>query len=243
MTLPCNKCHEQVAICEGMTSPFGVLCESCSAKDASMAIARALKATHEAKWALMCPTRFFDTEMAKLPQIDRTERALRWNRNQDGAGLNLWGHPSTGKTRSLFLILKREHFGGLSIRVFTAGQFERELERRAYKRAPFIAALCRVDLLAFDDFDKMNLTREMEKTFFALMDRRMAEKRPVLLTHNSTAPELEYKFRYGEPLVRRIRDFCQSVHFPKPLNPTHATNKSIFYWGTASFCVHDRHVV
>lgn len=216
MTLPCNNCAVAVVIEDDVAAPFGVVCDVCSAKDAQRSLSAARAAARYGAWLAMCPPRFMDTQMDKLPLLDRTERALRWTRNQNGAGLNLWGHPSTGKTRSLFLILRREHFGGLSVKVFTAGQFERELERRAYKRAPFIAALCRVDLLAFDDFDKMNLTREMEKSFFAILDRRMADKRPVLLTHNSTASELEYRFRYGEPMVRRIRDFCHSVHFPKP---------------------------
>lgn len=114
----------------------------------------------------------------------------------------------------MLLVLKREHFKGVSVRLLMAGQFERELEKRAWKRAPWLEQLIRCDVLAFDDFDKLNLTKEQERVFFSLMDARMNQKLPVLLTHNSTASELEYRFRCGESLVRRIRDFCESIHFP-----------------------------
>ena len=52
-----------------------------------------------------------------------------------------------------------------------------------------------------------------EKVLFSILDRRMANAKPVLLTHNSTAAQLEYKFRHGEAMVRRIRDFTRSVYF------------------------------
>jgi hypothetical protein len=215
MTLPCNQCQAPVEVLEGAPTEHGVLCQQCTQRTIAEQAAHSRQLAMAARWGIICPVLYRDTDMSKLPCPDRTERAMRWHPNGSGRGLNLFGFPATGKTRTLFLILQRAHFAGVTIKVYTSGEFERDLERRSFKRAPLVTHLCSVDLLAFDDFDKLNLTREMEKVFFAIVDRRMADAKPVLLTHNSTAPELEYRFRFGEPLVRRIRDFCESVHFPK----------------------------
>jgi hypothetical protein len=52
----------------------------------------------------------------------------------------------------------------------------------------------------------------MEKDLFSVLTNRMGRK-PVLLTGNSTAKTIEWRFRLGEPMVRRIRDHCRSIHF------------------------------
>jgi DNA replication protein DnaC len=54
----------------------------------------------------------------------------------------------------------------------------------------------------------------MEKDFFAVLNNRMG-RRPVFMTGNSDGEEIEYRFKLGEPLVRRIRDHCLSIHFGK----------------------------
>jgi len=138
---------------------------------------------------------------------------MHWPSGDKGQGLNLWGKPDTGKTRTLYLILKREHFNGRSIIIFGPGDFNSECERRAYHRAEWVRRLQSVDLLAFDDFDKMSLTADQEKTFFGIIDRRVSNKKPCLFTHNSNGDALKYKFRLGEPLVRRMREFCKHIHF------------------------------
>lgn len=218
MILTCKSCNSPVEIPESLNVPLrlGVLCESCLRVRAERDDHADEQRRLTERWLLICPERFQDTAVGKLPCQPQAIRALSWQRNGDGHGLNLWGFPNTGKTRSMFLVLKREHFAWAKVRVFTAGEFERNLEWKAWRRASWVDSLIRCDVLAFDDFDKMTLTKDGERVFFGILDRRMAEKRPVLLTHNSTAATLEYRFRYcGEAMVRRIRDFCESVHFPE----------------------------
>jgi DNA replication protein DnaC len=164
-------------------------------------------------WIKLCPPLFHDTMLDKLPYPGKTEEALSW-RFWDGHGLNLWGVPNTGKTRTLFLILERLHFSGKRCRVFSPADFMAELEARNYRRAEWIRLLAKTDFLAFDDMDKLSLTAPQEKMFFALLDKRMTCKRPCLFTHNSKADQLEYNFRTGPALVRRIRQFTKSIHFP-----------------------------
>lgn len=217
-TVACKRCGSAVEVLEGGPLNYGVLCEPCIKLTfaENQKVQDSIKrAQWLARWSMICPPLFLETKIDLLPHPDQTARALEWHRNGSGKGLNLWGFPDTGKTRTLFLVLQREHAEGAQIQVFTSGQFERQLEARAWKRAPWVEKLIQCDVLAFDDMDKMNLSREGEKVFFAILDGRMCNGRPVLLTHNSTAAILEYRFHFGEPMVRRIRDFCQSIHFPK----------------------------
>jgi hypothetical protein len=210
--LPCKHCGVPVEMAAEFASVVPV-CQQCSASLVHRESAQAVSMALQARWSLLCPPRFHDTTPEQLPCPKQSESALSWT--NEGNGLNLWGFPDTGKTRTMLLILRREHMAGASFRLFMAGQFEAQMERRNFKRAPWLQALQGYDLIAFDDFDKLNLTKEMERSFFALLDARMNQCKPVLLTHNSTASQLEYRFRCGEPLVRRIRDFCKSIHFPE----------------------------
>jgi DNA replication protein DnaC len=127
-------------------------------------------------------------------------------------GLNAWGFPGTGKTRTMSILVNRLHGKGLKIFALAPGDFEAGCQRHNYRRSDWLNKLAKAEVLFLDDFDKMNLTREMEKSLFQVLNWRMGRK-PVLLTHNSTARELEYNFKLGRSLVRRIRDTCLSVHF------------------------------
>lgn len=165
-------------------------------------------------WARKCPPLYQDTVQGRLPLQDKSTNALEW-KFEDAIGLNLWGFPDTGKTRTLYLVLKALHFAGRKVLVFAPGRFEIELGTRDFKRSRWIMTLCDYPFLAFDDFDKLNLTKEQELVLFQIIDYRMANRLPLLLTHNSTADALEYKFRQGVAMVRRIREFTHSIHFPE----------------------------
>lgn len=216
LSLPCKLCGEPVEFeptLAAANGEHGVICQGCVDSQArqSSEYDRNLKLT--AEWRKLCPPLFQDTRLEKLPCPEKTLAALAW-RFYDGHGLNLWGVPNTGKTRTLFLIVNRLHFAGRRCKVFSPADFVSELEARSFHRAEWIRQLARVDVLGFDDMDKLSLTRPQEKLFFALLDKRMTHRRPCLFTHNSTAAELEYTFKTGAPLVRRIRQFTKSIHFP-----------------------------
>jgi DNA replication protein DnaC len=213
---PCRQCGSPVEFDPALAAGdqrFGVTCAECIAKEEAEQSERARNIKLMADWHKLCPPLFQNTELEKLPCPDKTRAALAW-RFYDGQGLNLWGFPNSGKTRTLFLIVNRLHFSGRRCKVFSPADFMQELEARNYHRAEWIRQLAKVDVVGFDDMDKLALTRPQEKIFFALLDKRMTTKRPCLFTHNSTAEELEYNFKTGAALVRRIRQFTRSIHFP-----------------------------
>jgi len=216
VSAPCVSCGASVDFDPEYSlgnQDHGVMCQDCIVESE-----RKLRASRRAnaallKWRKICPPRYIDTELGLLPYPDKGEAAITWD-FPDGAGLNLWGYPDTGKTRTMFLVLRELHFAGHSIRVFSPGAFCAELESREFKRGPWIKDLNAVDYLAFDDMDKLNLTKEQELVFFGVVDSRMSQKKPCLFTHNSSAEELQYRFKNGRAMVRRIRQFTRSIHFP-----------------------------
>lgn len=190
-----------------------MLCEACLAKAEAQSKLEAVAKAQEARWAKICPERYRDTVPEKLPYQDKSGRALEWNA-KTGAGLNLWGYPDTGKTRTMLLVLRHCLERGLAVKFFEPGAFAEACEASAYSCGALSRALISVRVLAFDDMDKLSLTRHQEMVFFGIIDRRMARRLPTLFTHNSTAEAIQYQFRCGESLVRRLRQFCVAIHFP-----------------------------
>jgi hypothetical protein len=217
MNVPCKLCGCPVEFCPDFylgNQDNGVLCESCIAAIEEQRQGKLRLHALNESWSQVCPTRYLDTVIDLLPFKQQSGRALGWSPNGD-LGLNLWGYPDSGKTRTLLLVLHKAHFAGKFVRFIEAGRFAFLCEQHAYRTGHLARFLARVDVLAFDDMDKMTLTKHQEKVFFSIIDQRMSRKRPTLFTHNSTARELEYHFRTcGEALTRRLRQFCQSIHFP-----------------------------
>jgi len=190
-----------------MANDYGTYCDHCMALLNS---AKTIQPTAR-PFSSFCPPCFEDTDPKLLPCPHKSEKLLRdWSYSQ--RGINAWGWPGTGKTRTISILINTLHKQGLTIVALAPGDFEAECARRHFQRHPWLRKLSTVDILFIDDFDKMNLTKEMEKSLFQVLNYRMGRK-PVLLTHNSTAGEIEYGFRLGKSLVRRIRDTCLSVHF------------------------------
>lgn len=217
--IPCLRCNAAVEYNPADFPPGWqphAYCEKCS-REMSMLQAKARGAAYkEDKFNLLCPPLFRDTVLERLPYPELSTKALQIDLGR-GTGINLWGFPDTGKTRTLYLILRQSINDGRSALAFSPADFCNELSERSFKRAPWVRRLCAVNVLAFDDVDKLNLTREQELCFFGILDKRMANERPCLFTHNSSAAELEYQFRNGKAMVRRIRQFTQSFHFPARL--------------------------
>lgn len=213
-TAECIRCHQVVEYDPEITiGEGGVCCEQCARAETAEREQQAKVDRTREWWERICPARYQDTTVERLPMPDQSQRALDWTW-KDGLGLNLWGWPDTGKTRTMYLLLQAQHLRGRKVVVFGPSEFAVELGKRDFKRARWLEGLCKADFLGFDDMDKMTLTRDYEMVFFGLLDKRMAWNKPCIFTHNSTAASLEYQFRSGKSLVRRIRQFTESIYFP-----------------------------
>lgn len=188
----------------------GVLCPACLAANAEQERRATAGDDRRVRFVRLCPPCFSDTEFSRLPQPNRSATALKWQYGLQG--LNLWGWRGTGKSRTMSLIVEREVNAGRRVVALGPGGFKQGCEERDYRRGRWLKALGRVNILFVDDIDKMSLTQNQERDFFAVLNDRMG-RLPTLVTGNTRGDELETRFRLGGVLVDRIRRYCYSVHF------------------------------
>jgi hypothetical protein len=200
-------------------------CPECSEKHAlatqRAAIERSLAARpiDESRWQRICPPGFLHTEPHKLPYPTRLDRVLQWQYGPKG--LILYGHTGAGKSRCLYMLLKREFDAGRSIRVLSHNG---GIEYAAlYDKGPDAVKrwqdnLCSVDLLALDDAFKAKLTDSFEQLLFTVVSNRTERGLPVIVTLQDMADSLLARMSAdrGPAFIRRIREFCDSVSFAKP---------------------------
>lgn len=207
--LACNKCGAPVEILAALSKHVKTpTCEECGTRGQEKQEMSAKLERMRQRWLQLCPPLFRDTIFDKLPRRELSEAAVNWKYNPKG--LNLWGFPGTGKTRTAFLILEREHFNGRHCRSIGPGEFQAADKA---ERAKWLKAVERAELVLFDDVDKFKLSAAHEDSFFAVVDHRAKYKRPTLWTGNSSGESLKVMFTHGEALVRRIRQFNTSIHF------------------------------
>lgn len=190
-------------------------CDHCQTVEARTTAKKLLADTSNLAWRKLTAnfSAYLDTDFNRLPCPEQSTQALAWDGKH---GLNLWGPPATGKTRTLLLVLKSAHDQGRSIKVFGPSDFSASIVRKRYEAAGYIKWLRDFDLLAFDDLGKVRLTPIQEGYFFGLLESFFAQGKPVFTTHNYDAKTLQRKFANGEALVSKIRRHCQSIHFPTP---------------------------
>lgn len=220
ISLPCKRCSVPVSILSEVSAlaKHGVYCDDCQDTERQESIAAQHRRLMNNKWTAICPAAYQDTRLDLLPCPDLTARAMQWPGDDATRGLNLWGFPRTGKTRTLMLILHRAHFAGKSVLFVGPNGFIQGCEQRQYTTAPWIKRLEKLDVLAFDDIDKAKMAGHQEEKFFALLDARFRLKRPTFYTGNATGDELKTKFRNGEAIVARIREHSTSIHFAQQKN-------------------------
>lgn len=226
ITVNCLRCQrEPVTIPEG-SKLIGGVCDHCIEAESQQQKEREKAFAMADKWESICPLLYRDTEFDKLPHPDLSQKALRWpcmlpafpTRECPWMGLNLWGYPRTGKTRTMFLVLKKAHFEGKRIKIFGPSQFAQECEMRDFKTASWLRSVTAFDIIAFDDIDKCKLTRQQEEKFFALLDSRIARRLPTFFTGNTSGDRLKVQFTNGEAIVARMREHSASIHFPQQQN-------------------------
>lgn len=211
--LPCKACAAPVAILPDLVAlaqNWGVLCPACLEEDDKFKRHGAARIFGRARFLTLCPPCFSDTIPARLPQPMRSVAALKWQYGLQG--LVLFGLTATGKSRTVSLIIERELKLGRRVVAFGPGDFRRRLEEQKYTAGSFLKRLGAVDLLFFDDIEKNNLVTWMEKDLFSVLNARMG-RLPTIFTSNLAGDELTLQFKLGEPMVRRIRQFCYCIHF------------------------------
>jgi len=170
-----------------------------------------------ARYRKICPSAFRETEQTLIPDQNALNKVLKW---EFGArGLLIFGDTGLGKTRSVWLLIRRLMSGGLDVEAMTASRFSREISTSWDVSGGFarlINRLVDVPLLFIDDLGKEAMTTRVEAELFAVVNERTAGGLPIIITTNYGSKSLIGNFSSSEtamPLIRRLKEFTTGIHF------------------------------
>lgn len=162
----------------------------------------------------MIPPLYLETDYNKLPNEAKSIWAhIKYWTPEIQKGIYLLGSSRTGKTRTLCLLLKKLHNDGVAFKLFLAGQFHAALSEA--KRSRFFTSwrdeMVQVPVLAIDDLFAEKLTETTQAGLFELIEQRMANKKPTLITTQVRRGDAVKQFadpRRGEALLNRLKETC-----------------------------------
>lgn len=219
VVIQCRDCGINVIHPIPAFAKWGILCDDCAQNDREKILRDAIeqsKLQDVSGWHRICPACFRDTEPHRLPSPTKLQRVLEWKHGPKG--LVLHGTTGAGKTRCLYELLKREFKAGRTVSVLdhsSAYRYGDAFEQGPSAARHWIEHRCTVDILALDDIFKAKLTDSFEQAVFTIISQRTERGLPVLLTTNDVGATLEGRMSKdrGPALVRRIREFCESISF------------------------------
>lgn len=174
---------------------------------------------NQERWESITPKLFHDTTEEKLPLSGAAGKVLGWIYGP--RGMMLHGPTDTGKTRAVFLLLKRIINQGWRPAAFSVNGFGRECAHAFSNRQgkEWFSTISKVNLLFIDDFGKDNMTASVRSNMFAMIDARITKCLPTILTTNLDGAMLGKLMSNdrAQPMLRRLRDpgFFQDVAFVK----------------------------
>lgn len=190
-----------------------ILCPSCSEPVRGVELIDRRRSQKE-DWRNICPPLYQDTNPEKLTIPHKIfDRVMAWEPNPRGIALS--GATGAGKTRLMFLLLRRLH-ETTRVRAVSAKQFERWLHRMFDKDndARIRIEECRLTKVLFiDDIGKEKYTERVESEFYDLVEHRTSHLLPILWTTNATGEQLEQMMGEdrGVPIIRRLREFTEVI--------------------------------
>jgi DNA replication protein DnaC len=165
-------------------------------------------------WHEECPPIMKETEINKLPP-EPYKKVMDWEYGEKG--LMLHGSTGKGKTRTLWMLLKKLSENGIGWRHYPTKRLAQVMSYDfGRKRPEYLRACIKAKVLSLDDLGKENATPQWEADIFEIIDTRANYKKPTIITTNFTGDKLMGKFKDNEmanALVRRLREFYISVPF------------------------------
>lgn len=163
----------------------------------------------------LCPALYRDTDPGRLP-----EAAARVLGHAYGPkGLLAHGPTGRGKTRAMWLLLRRLHVvEGKSLAYRDALEFAEEAvaSYRGNVARAWVDRLVGVGVFFLDDLGKARITQRVGEALFAVIDRRALRGRPTYLTTNFVGETLKLRLddqETADPLVRRLKEFFTPISF------------------------------
>ena len=203
--LYCPRCGRSTAV-------FRALCAACGA-----AAEAERRMVGQLAFRALCPAEMRDTDFDRLPDKASAEKALAHDFST-GRSLLLRGGTGRGKTRVAWLLVRRAFEAGQTVRVLSTASgydYAAQFAGGSDEVGRWVGHHLGCDLLLLDDVFKCKLTDSFESLLFALVDKRCEQRRPLLVTTNDVGETMAGRMAAdrGEPLVRRLRDYCDFVVF------------------------------
>lgn len=198
------------------------ICSPCITKTQEEAEQRQKKEEAEKKeerWRKICPPIYRDTDQTdERLNREALKAALEWR--GDSKGLGFIGTTGRGKTRSLFIALRRAFEAGRSCVAITHNHFTRvvqdafagEGEEKRNARTT-LERLKNWDVLLLDDLGKPPSTDRADSELEELIEHRTAYKLPILWSANGSGEWLIARLGQdrGPALVRRLGEFSTVI--------------------------------
>jgi DNA replication protein DnaC len=228
----CQQPFEPLAIELFGRQILGINCQPCvavyEAETAKRELAGKMEGHDaEALWAEFCPREHRltsetsgATEMARLAsECSSLAKIIGWQLGR--RGLIVRGVTGTCKTRAVWRLLRRLFDEGTAFVAMTSAEFRRSYTDAAgtFETTGWFKQLAEAPVLFIDDLGQGEWTENVKGEFFDLIDKRTREHRPVIVTTNYDGESMKQRFgtNQADPLVRRLRDYCESVVVKKTL--------------------------
>ena len=162
----------------------------------------------------MSPENPLGTDPKRLPP-ELLERVLAWKPGP--RGLILRGPTRACKTRCMFLLMEKLHREGMRLAVFHGVErgfaHHYVIESGLFHGEQWLAQVAKKDAVLFDDLGKWKLTDGNEAALSLLIEELVSSLKPVFITTNSGGKGLKDRMTLdrGDPLVERLREFCDMI--------------------------------
>lgn len=217
----CQQPYEPVSVViAGRTFNFQVYCLTCGERLAAEADqkradedAKAMSERNAEKWRSICPIGYDDSDADRLPPAG-IQAATNWH--WGSKGLLFIGNSGRGKTRCMYLLMKRLFHSGRRIVSLTSGEFRRQNAKEAMAGVgdAFIDRCSEVDVFFMDDLGQMKVTASAGEALLDVIEARTRSGKPCFFTTQYSGKEFINRFEeppMGQAIVRRIREFCEEV--------------------------------
>ena len=168
----------------------------------------------------ICPPAFQQTDISKLPPSAKWKEVKSWEYGEKG--LVVHGDSRTGKTRCLWLLLKKliieegrrvSYFAAEDLAIEIAESFR---DSHAIGHHNLMADFRSVPVLVIDDLGKEVMTPRVESSLFKIIRSRGDHLKPTIITTNYSGEELIKRFRDEStaiPFILRLQEFCHFIPF------------------------------
>lgn len=174
-------------------------------------------------WPKICPPLFRSVE--DIGAIPRSTDTASQNFNSEAwkvisrtsieNGMGLIGKTGSCKTRMAWLRLREVHYGGGSVFGVTACDLAEAIQTRMGNESAHrvIRKAKSTGVLLLDDVGKNKMTEAVEAIFFAVIDDRYKNGRPIIWTSNLSGSELETHLEKGGTgaLIRRLSEVGEPI--------------------------------